>query len=269
MTPDAAIERERKPLKTSTDSPTIEFKGAELTYPNGFKALKEITLSVKPGEFIAIIGRSGAGKSTLLRAINRTNPISGGQGEVLGFNLRSMHTKDLRSLRSHIGFIFQQFNLVKNLTAHDNVLHGRLSHVATIPSLFGFYPLEDRRLASEALNSVGLLAEKHTSRIDQLSGGQQQRVAIARAIVQNPKIILADEPMASLDPKLSEVVLELLKKFNREHGMTVIVNMHVLDHARRFAGRVLGMREGRIVFDGPPSALDAAALNDVYEGAVS
>ncbi|MBS1983855.1 MAG: phosphonate ABC transporter ATP-binding protein [Bdellovibrionales bacterium] len=246
----------------------IHFEGADLVYPNGFHGLKTIDLDIKAGEFIAIIGRSGAGKSTLLRAINRTIDLTGGKAQVLDHNLRNMPRAELKKLRGDIGFIFQQFNLVKNLTALDNVLHGRLAHVGLVRSMLGLYPESERRLAQEALNSVGL-NEKHNARIDELSGGQQQRVAIARAIVQDPKIILADEPMASLDPKLSEVVLELLQKFNRERKMTVLVNMHVLDHARRYATRVIGMRQGHVVFDGPIAKLDAAALNEVYEGAVS
>jgi phosphonate transport system ATP-binding protein len=246
----------------------INFKKVELVYPNGFHALKAVDFDVQQGEFIAVIGRSGAGKSTLLRAINRTNAVTGGEATVLEQDLFRVNSAQLRELRGQIGFIFQQFNLVKNLTALQNVLHGRLSHVGTFRSLFGFYPAQDRQLAAEALNSVGL-DQKHHSRIDALSGGQQQRVAIARAMVQNPRIILADEPMASLDPKLSEVVLELLQRFNRERGMTTIVNMHVLEHAHKYATRIVGMREGRVVFDGTPKELTPAALAGVYEGAVS
>ena len=253
----------------NVSSSVIRFDDANLVYPNGFQALKKVDLTIQPGEFVAIIGRSGAGKSTLLRAINHTVAMSSGQAEVLGHNIRTLPRRELKELREDIGFIFQQFNLVKNLTALDNVLHGRLSHVGILRSLFGFYPAEDRNLAAESLNSVGLREDKHNVRIDQLSGGQQQRVAIARALVQNPQIILADEPMASLDPKLSEVVLELLQKFNRDRKMTVLVNMHVLEHARRYATRIIGMREGRIVFDGTPAQLDTSALNTVYEGAVS
>jgi phosphonate transport system ATP-binding protein len=246
----------------------ISFQEVDLVYPNGFHALKKINLEVKAGEFIAIIGRSGAGKSTLLRAINRMAALSGGKAKVLDHDLRHLTMKELRKLRSEIGFIFQQFNLVKNLSAEANVLHGRLSFVSVLRSLFGFYPANDVKLAHEALHSVGL-HKKHEARVDELSGGQQQRVAIARALVQNPKLILADEPMASLDPKLSEVVLELLLKFNRERNMTTIVNMHVLEHARKYATRIIGMREGEIVFDGHPRELDSGALVTVYEGAVS
>jgi len=246
----------------------VNFKNVELVYPNGFHALKNINLEIRPGEFVAIIGRSGAGKSTLLRAINRTIETTGGSAEVLGMAVERIPQKDLVKLRRQIGFIFQQFNLVKNLSAMANVLHGRLGHVSKFPSLVGIYPSSDRKLAREALDAVGL-DQKHHSRVDALSGGQQQRVAIARAIVQNPRIILADEPMASLDPKLSEVVLDLLLKFNRERHMTTLVNLHVLELAQKYATRMIGMREGRIVFDGKPSELTRDVLDSVYEGAVS
>lgn len=246
----------------------IHFENVDLTYPNGFQGLKKITLDIKKGDFVAIIGRSGAGKSTLLRAINRTVPVTGNKAEVLDFDLLSLGSKRLRLLRGQIGFIFQQFNLVKNLTALDNVKHGRLSHVGPLRSIFNIFPAEEIQLAREALDSVGL-KEKYDSRCDELSGGQQQRVAIARAVVQNPKIILADEPMASLDPRLAEKVLQLLQKFNKERGMTTIVNMHVLEHAQKYADRVIGMREGAVVFDGSPADLNPASLALIYEGAVS
>lgn len=246
----------------------INFSGVNLVYPNGFHALKDINFRVEPGEFVAVIGRSGAGKSTLLRALNGTVECTGGSAQVLGQNLRNMPGSDLRRLRAKIGFIFQQFNLVKNLTAMDNVLHGRLAHVGLLRSLLGLYPRKDIELAQDALKSVGLDG-KLNSRVDALSGGQQQRVAIARAIVQNPEIILADEPMASLDPKLSEVVLQLLLNFNRERGMTTIVNLHVLELAQKYATRIVGMREGKMVFEGTPKDLTRGALDSIYEGAVS
>ncbi len=246
----------------------LNFKGVDLVYPNGFHALKDINFSVEPGEFVAVIGRSGAGKSTLLRAINRTIECTSGKAEVLDFNLMKMGSGDLRQLRARIGFIFQQFNLVKNLTALDNVLHGRLAHVGLLRSLLGLYPAVDVKLAQDVLKAVGLDG-KMKSRVDALSGGQQQRVAIARAVVQNPEIILADEPMASLDPKLSEVVLQLLLNFNRERGMTTIVNLHVLELAQKYATRIVGMREGKMVFEGKPKDLSRGALDSIYEGAVS
>ncbi len=246
----------------------IDFSQVDLIYPNGFQGLKKINLQVKEGEFVAIIGRSGAGKSTLLRTINRTIAPTSGKAIVLDKDLMSISNSELRELRGKIGFIFQQFNLVKNLTAMQNVLHGRLSQTGLFRSLLNIFPAEAKKLAMEALNSVGL-NQKHHSRIDALSGGQQQRVAIARAMVQNPKIILADEPMASLDPKLSEVVLELLLKFNRERNMTTVVNLHVLELAHKYATRIVGMREGQIVFDGSPRDLSQMKMSSIYEGAVS
>jgi phosphonate transport system ATP-binding protein len=246
----------------------IDFKDVDLIYPNGFCALKKINFQVKAGEFVAIIGRSGAGKSTLLRALNRTIPITSGSASVLQKNLSTINSSGLRNLRSNIGFIFQQFNLVKNLSVLQNVLHGRLANVSFFRSLFGWYSSLDKTAAFEAIQSVGLNS-KVNSRIDALSGGQQQRVAIARAIVQNPRIILADEPMASLDPKLSETVLKLLVDFNRTKKMTTIVNLHVLELAQKYATRIIGMREGKIVFEGTPAQLTAEALSLIYDGAVS
>jgi phosphonate transport system ATP-binding protein len=248
--------------------PVINFSNVDLVYPNGFHALKNINFKVYPGEFVAIIGRSGAGKSTLLRAINKTISPTSGKASVLQQNLFSANPGDLRKLRGRIGFIFQQFNLVKNLTVKDNVLHGRLSKTGFLRSMLGFYKEEDRKAAREALESVGM-GGKLDSRVDALSGGQQQRVAIARAIVQNPQIILADEPMASLDPKLSEVVLQILVDFNRTRNMTTVVNLHVLELAQKYATRIIGMREGRVVFEGAPKDLTDEALKTVYEGAVS
>jgi phosphonate transport system ATP-binding protein len=246
----------------------IEFDKVDLVYPNGFHALKEITCKIEPGEFVAVIGRSGAGKSTFLRALNRTIEVTGGRADAMGYDLRAIKGRQLVKLRSQIGFIFQQFNLVKNLSAKANVLHGRLAHVPLWRSLLGLYPEADLKLAEEALNAVGL-DQKHDARVDALSGGQQQRVAIARAIVQNPKLILADEPMASLDPKLSEIVLELLRDFNRTRGMTTLVNLHVLELATKYSDRIIGFREGRIVFNGKPDELTKAALDEIYEGARS
>lgn len=255
-------------VSASTAASVIHFESVDLIYPNGFQGLKKVSLNVKAGEFVAIIGRSGAGKSTLLRALNRTVPVTGAQARVLDFNLMDLNSRTLRELRGQIGFIFQQFNLVKNLSALENVKHGRLSHIGLLRSLFNFFPEAEVQLAREALDSVGL-KDKYNSRCDELSGGQQQRVAIARAVVQKPQLILADEPMASLDPRLAEKVLELLQKFNRERNMTTIVNMHVLEHAHKYATRVIGMREGEIVFDGAPTDLNPKSLSLVYEGANS
>jgi phosphonate transport system ATP-binding protein len=233
-------------------------------YHDGTKGLDGLDLTIEQGEFVAIIGRSGAGKSTLLRQINGTILPTDGKLEVLGCNIRSASIAELRKLRSHIGFIFQQFNLVKSLSVMENVLVGRLGYHGALKGTLGLYSDEDKKLARHYLREVGLDG-RFSSRADQLSGGQQQRVAIARALVQDPKIILADEPMASLDPKLSEVVLELLQNFNKSKKITVVVNIHVLELAKKYATRIIGLKQGQLVYDGPPSGLTQAKLSSVYD----
>jgi len=227
-------------------------------------ALKDVNVEVKPGEFIAVIGLSGAGKSTFLRAINGVNVPTAGHMEVLGLAVESLTRQQLVQLRSRIGFIFQQFNLVKSLTAIQNVLVGRVAYVPRWRSLSGCWGDENTRLAKEALDSVGL-SGRYAEKVRNLSGGQQQRVAIARAMVQQPQIILADEPMASLDPKLSEVVLDILSKINRDKGITVLVNIHVLELAKKYAKRVIAFRKGNLVFDGPMDSLTEAELEKIYQ----
>ncbi|MCC6278825.1 MAG: phosphonate ABC transporter ATP-binding protein [Oligoflexia bacterium] len=241
----------------------ITAQGLGKTYPDGTRGLAGLNLKIEQGEFVAIIGGSGAGKSTFLRLVNGTIPTTDGQLQVLDCNVPDADPSDLRKLRRQIGFIFQQFNLVKSLSVMDNVLVGRLGYHNDLAGTLGLFSDEDKRLARQYLDEVGLSAKYH-SRADQLSGGQQQRVAIARALVQDPKIILADEPMASLDPKLSEVILELLKSFNEKKKITVIVNIHVLELARKYASRIIGLRGGQLVFDGPVSSLTDEKLRMIY-----
>lgn len=226
-------------------------------------ALKNVSVNIEQGEFIAIIGLSGAGKSTFLRAVNGMNSAGTGKMQVLGRDLAQLNTKLLKQLRREIGFIFQQFNLVKNISVLDNVLCGRVSYAPLWRVLTGFFSETDRLRAKVALDSVGLKGRYH-ERASNLSGGQQQRVAIARALVQEPKIILADEPMASLDPKLSEVVLDILKNINETQKITVIVNIHVLSLAKRYAHRILAFRGGEVVFDGKPADLDPEQVERIY-----
>ncbi len=226
-------------------------------------ALQEVDLEIQQGEFIAIIGLSGAGKSTFLRAINATNAPGSGSLQVLGKEVTQLRGKQLVGLRKQIGFIFQQFNLVKSLTVMQNVLVGRLAYVPLWRSLLGFFAEKDVSIAKRALDSVGLEGRYH-ERARNLSGGQQQRVAIARALVQEPKIILADEPMASLDPKLSEVVIQMLERINREQNITVLVNIHVLSLAKKYAKRMIAFRKGRVVFDGTPEQLTEAKIDEIY-----
>ena len=226
-------------------------------------ALKDFTVKIERGEFIAVIGLSGAGKSTFLRAINGTNPPGVGMLNVLGHDVPSMNNHQLTQVRKEIGFIFQQFNLVKNITVLQNVLVGRVAYTPLWRSLTGIYSNADVHKAKAVLDSVGLNG-RYDDLARNLSGGQQQRVAIARALVQDPKIILADEPMASLDPKLSEVVLDILKEVNEKQNITVLVNIHVLELAKRYAKRILALRQGHIIFDGPPVALTQEILDEVY-----
>lgn len=226
-------------------------------------ALHNASIEIKQGEFIAIIGLSGAGKSTFLRAINGTNNPIEGSLAVLGHKVSELRGEKLMNLRRQIGFIFQQFNLVKSLSVLKNVLVGRVAYTPLWRSLLGFFTQKDQILAKRALDSVGLEGRYH-EKARNLSGGQQQRVAIARALVQQPKIILADEPMASLDPKLAEVVIEMLARINREQNITVLVNIHVLELAKKYAKRMVAFRKGQIVFDGPPQALTPEKIEEIY-----
>jgi phosphonate transport system ATP-binding protein len=230
-------------------------------------ALDDVNLEITQGEFVAVIGPSGAGKSTFLRAINGTNPPGTGRLEVLGKNIPDLKGKDLVAVRKKIGFIFQQFNLIKNISVLKNVLVGRIAYSPLWRTLTALYSKEDQALAQAALDSVGLEA-RHDDLVRNLSGGQQQRVAIARALVQDPRIILADEPMASLDHKLAETVYAILQRINEEKQITVIVNIHALDLAKKYAKRIIAFREGKVVFDGPTHALGEKEILKIYEGGV-
>lgn len=226
-------------------------------------ALKDVNLEIKQGEFIAIIGLSGAGKSTFLRAINATNPKGTGSLNVLGLEAGDLRGQQLVDLRKQIGFIFQQFNLVKTLSVLQNVLVGRIPYTPLWRTLTGKFSPIDQSIAKEALDSVGLEGRYH-EKARNLSGGQQQRVAIARALVQQPKIILADEPMASLDPKLSEVVIQMLQKINQDQNITVLINIHVLSLAKKYAKRMIAFRKGQVVFDGTPEELTEEKIDMIY-----
>jgi phosphonate transport system ATP-binding protein len=241
----------------------IEFDNASVTYPGGVHALRNMTLRIEPGELVIIVGLSGAGKSTLIRAINGLVPITEGDVTVDGVSVRHASAGQLRELRSRIGMIFQTFNLVKRTTVLNNVLMGRLHSTGTLRSLMGWYRPEDVEVAMQALERVDVV-EKAYVRASNLSGGQQQRVGIARALAQDPKIILADEPVASLDPPTSHVVLRDLQLINREVGITTIVKLHLLDLAKVFGKRIIGMRAGSLVFDGDVAAADENVFRDIY-----
>lgn len=226
-------------------------------------ALDAVSLKVAPGEMVGIIGRSGAGKSTLLRSINRLTSPSGGEIRFEDRVVTGLKGRDLRFWHRECAMIFQQFNLVSRLDVLTNVLMGRLSYQPTYRSLLKLFPARERALAVLSLERVEM-APFALQRADTLSGGQQQRVAIARALVQEPRIMLADEPIASLDPRSAARVMDILASINREDGITVICNLHTLDTARRYCHRVIGMRAGRIVYDGSPDGLRPDTVREIY-----
>jgi len=241
----------------------IRFQNASVTYRGGVSAMKNLDLEIGDGEFVVIVGLSGAGKSTLIRAINGLVPLTDGHLQVNDHDVRSLNRAGLRTLRGEIGMIFQGFNLVDRTTVLKNVLMGRLHEVPTWRTMLGLYPDADVQIAARALERVEILDKAHV-RASNLSGGQRQRVGIARALAQEPTIVLADEPVASLDPPTSHVVMKYLQQISRELGITTIVNLHFLDLATAYADRIIGLRAGELVFDGPGSAADEKVFRDIY-----
>lgn len=241
----------------------IRFEKASVTYPGGVQALKDLTLEIPDGQMMVIVGLSGAGKSTLIRAINGLVPLSDGDVTVDGVSVRDASPRKLREIRSRIGMIFQTFNLVKRTSVLNNVLMGRLHNTGTFRSLVGWYKPEDVEIAMRALERVDIV-EKAYVRASNLSGGQQQRVGIARALAQEPTILLADEPVASLDPPTSHVVMRDLQRINQEMGITTIVNLHFLDLAKLYGDRIIGMRAGELVYDGTGAQADEHAFREIY-----
>ncbi|MCB9438554.1 MAG: phosphonate ABC transporter ATP-binding protein [Anaerolineales bacterium] len=231
------------------DAPVLRIENLSKTYEDGTQALVDVSFEIRKGEFLVIIGLSGSGKSTLLRCINRLVEPTSGHIWFDGIDIAQVKGTKLRSTRRQIGMIFQQFNLVKRSKVITNVISGRLGYLNPLWSVVGYVPPQVRQDAFQALQQVGI-AEKAQNRADALSGGQQQRVGIARALMQKPKIILADEPVASLDPVLAYSILDYLEKLNREHGMTVLCSLHYLDLVQRYADRVIGLRDGKIVYEG-------------------
>jgi phosphonate transport system ATP-binding protein len=240
----------------------IELKHVDKIYPNGYQALKDINLTIHDGEFVSIIGLSGAGKSTLIRCINRMHDIQGGQILVDGVDISKLKGKSLREERRNIGMIFQSFNLVKRASVYKNVLAGRVGYHNTFETIFGIYSKEEKILALRSLDKFGIL-DKAYVRADQLSGGQQQRVALARALTQEPKLILADEPVASLDPITTISVMSDFTRVNHM-GITIIANMHHVDLAKKYSTRILGVRAGQIVFDGKPEEVTDEVCKTIY-----
>lgn len=252
----------------------IDVQGLRKAYGDGDLILKDVSVSFAPGDFVAILGLSGAGKSTFLRCLNRlVEPTGGrilvprgvldGSDSVEKVDIAKASPRELRLWRRRVGMIFQQFNLVKRMSVLDNVLSGTLGEANLLASVFRTFPKAERERALRNLDRVGLLDQAY-QRADTLSGGQQQRVAIARALMQRPKVILADEPVASLDPKLSVQVLDTLKRVAEEDGITVLVSLHVLDLAKSYGDRIIGFQGGRIVFDGKPEALNDAEVERIY-----
>ncbi|MGX7098979.1 phosphonate ABC transporter ATP-binding protein [Globicatella sp. HMSC072A10] len=243
----------------------IEFKNVYKRYDNGVTALKDINLKIEQGEFVGIIGLSGAGKSTLIRTINKMHPISEGNLTVNGVEVATLKGDSLRKFRRQIGMIFQSFNLVTRAKVITNVLNALVPDIPFWRVLVGHYKKEEELKALEALDRVGILDKAYT-RVDQLSGGQQQRVALARTLAQNPSIILADEPVAALDPVTANVVMKDFQRINQEFDITVLINIHHVELALEFCDRIIGIRDGEVVYDGPSSNVDAEILNLIYKG---
>lgn len=241
----------------------LELKNVTKYYGGATPALADVSFAVREGEFVSIIGPSGSGKSTLLRCINRIIEVTSGEISFDGVIASKQRKSDLRKLRTKIGMIFQHYNLVDRLTVIENVLHGRLGYKSTLAGALGRYSQEEKRQAFNIIKILGLTDQVY-KRCDQLSGGQKQRVGIARALIQNPKMILCDEPIASLDPNASKIIMDHLRNISTHMGITVIVNLHQVPVALKYADRIIGVNKGRVVFDGSPGDLTAEQISDIY-----
>ena len=248
--------------------PILEFQHVNKVYNNSTKALDDVSFSVEKGEFVSIIGPSGAGKSTILRCINRLIDATDGNIIYDGDDILSLGKRDLRRVRTKTGMIFQHYNLVDRLSVIENVLHGRLGQKSAISGMLGSYSETEKEKAFSILNELGL-AEQAYNRCDALSGGQKQRVGIARAIMQEPKLILCDEPIASLDPKASKTIMDHLSQINQKQKITCIVNLHQVEVAMKYSQRILGVSSGKIVFDGTPEELTKKKIHEIYQSSDS
>ncbi len=244
--------------------PILEFKNVSKIYDNITRALTDVSFSINEGEFVSIIGPSGSGKSTILRCINRLVDVT--QGSILfdGEDISKADKKTIRQVRKKTGMIFQHYNLVYRLSVIENVLHGRLGYKSGLKGIMGNYTEEEKERAFHILAKLGL-TEQAYKRCDELSGGQKQRVGIARALMQQPRLILCDEPIASLDPSSAKVIMDYLKDINESMGITCIANLHQVDVALRYAKRIIGITAGRIVYDGPPEALTRSKIYEIYQ----
>jgi len=244
----------------------IRIEALRKTFPDGTVGLDDVSVTLRPGELVAILGRSGAGKSTLLRCAARLIEPTSGKVTIGATDMTAARGRALYRARGRVGFVFQQFNLVRSYTAMENVLVARMTHAPWLRATLGLWRESDRAIARRCLAEVGL-SEKVDAVARDLSGGQQQRVAIARAFAQEPAALFADEPTASLDPQLAVVVLELLRDYGRRHAVPVLINVHTVDHARRYADRVIGLAQGRLVHDGPAAGLTDEVVTSIYGGA--
>ncbi|RLM53275.1 phosphonate ABC transporter ATP-binding protein [Halobellus sp. Atlit-31R] len=244
----------------------LDVTDLQKTYPTGDEALTGVDLTVEGSEMVAMIGPSGAGKSTFIRCVNRLTEPSAGAVELDGTDLTGLDADELRTARRDIGMIFQEYNLVERLTVMENVLTGRLGYVSAWEAFRRSFPDEDVQRAFEVLDRVGL-GDMENKRVDELSGGQRQRVGIARAVIQEPKILLVDEPTSSLDPETSDTVMRLLTDIATEQDVPVLINIHEVDLALAHADRIVGLHAGELVFEGTPAELDEDGLDRVYRGA--
>ena len=238
----------------------LEINDLKKTFGNGSSALKGVNLKINKGEFVSILGPSGSGKTTLLRTINGLETISGGE---IYFDNKRVESKSIKEVQKKTGMIFQEFNLVNNLSAINNVLSGLLNSSNKFLSLFYLFTKDQRIEALKSLETVGLL-EKSYNRSDELSGGQRQRVGIARAIIKKPLLLLADEPVSSLDPKAANLILSLLKKVNKEFGITILCNLHQVDLAKKYSDRLVGLLDGKIIFDKKSDNINQHDLDKIY-----
>jgi phosphonate transport system ATP-binding protein len=241
----------------------LQVKDVSKHYEKGKNVLSDINVEIFEGEFVSIIGPSGAGKSTFLRCINRMIDISEGDIHFDGIDVSSLTKKSLRKHRTKIGMIFQHYNLVSRLTVIENVLHGRFGHKSTLQGVLGMFTEDEKMEAFHLLEKLGM-SEHAYKRCDQLSGGQKQRVGIARALIQSPKLLLCDEPIASLDPNASKVIMDHLQSISKEMNITCIVNLHQVDVARKYSDRVIGLNSGHVVYDGDSEALTSEKIHVIY-----
>ena len=241
----------------------LKFDGVSKIYSNGVHALKNVSFEIKEGEFVSIIGPSGSGKSTLLRAVNQLITISEGKIILDDEEISKQKGKDLRNQRRKVGMIFQNYNLVYSLSVLQNVLHGRLGYMNGLNGILGRYKEEDKIEALNLLNELGLKDFAY-NRASDLSGGQKQRVGIARAIMQNPKILLCDEPIASLDPSSAKTIMDLLKSMTAKRNIACLVNLHQLDVAVNYSTRIIGLAKGEVMFNDSPENLNASMIEKIY-----